>query len=186
MTIRRLGLLVMLLAFATSAAAQRRVERFASAPVASAPAPGVSIDDDDRRTAILAAGGVLGGVTLTAIGAMAGYVAGCGADGLDPDMPEEDYCGFVAFPGALLGEIVGVPVGVHLANRGRGSFGYDVLASAAAAVVGGGLLVLTGEGAGVALPFVLAGQVATVIAVERATADDDYDDDGFDDDDDFR
>ena len=83
------------------------------------------------------------------------------------------FCGIAGLViGGAIGEVVGLPLGVHLANRRRGSYGKALLASLG--VVAAGLLVagLTEEDAGgrdlvlIAIPIT---QLAVTISIERAT-----------------
>ena len=123
-----------------------------------------------RPTELLVLGGVLGG----GIGLVGGAFAGAGleiAAGCD-----HDYCGIAGgLLGAMAGEIILLPLGVHLANGRQGNYGYALLASAGSAA--GGLLLslaagaLTGEeGIDVVLWAIPVAQLASSIVVERRTS----------------
>lgn len=154
--------------------AQQRLERFE--PPMERTVPTISIADPaaERPALLLGAGGVAGGALLGGVGALAGYAIGCGAGSLSTGMPEEDYCGVLAFPGFVAGELIGIPLGVWLADGRRGSYGAGFVASLGALVVGSGAALLAGEsGAWIVIPLIPVGQVVAAVAVERATADDD-------------
>ena len=163
------------LVLAQPLAAQERIERFelAADPVV---APVVIADSTTQRSVILlGAGGIAGGAVLGLAGAFAGYVIGCGTQSVtDPDMPSSDYCGVIAFPGFVLGDLIGMPLGVWLADGRRGSFGADLVASLGGLIVGGGAAILIGGATGspwLVAPVIPLTQLIAVVATERATAD---------------
>ena len=116
-------------------------------------------------TLALAGGGLLGGAAGFFGGGFLGAVIACDQD----DTADEGFCaigGFVV--GASIGESALIPLGVHLANGRRGNYGLSLLASAAIAGVGLAVAIPQGEGAWL-IPVPLA-QIASSIAIERATA----------------
>ena len=110
--------------------------------------------------ALLATGGILGG----AVGLFAGALAGA-------KLTEHD-CEDCALVGAVYGAVAGgsalLPLGIHIANRGRGNFGLSLLSSLA---IGGLGLALASEtnSASVMIPVPVA-QIVTSILIERKTA----------------
>ncbi len=110
--------------------------------------------------ALLATGGVLGGV----VGLFAGALAGA-------KLTEHDCedCGLVgAVYGAVAGGSALLPLGIHIANHGRGNFGLSLLSSLA---IGGLGLALASEtnSASLMIPVPIA-QIVTSILIERKTA----------------
>ena len=156
-----------------AAAPQQRMERFRLPAEDAAFEPRVVIIETltQRPAILLAAGGVAGGALLGGVGALVGYSLGCGTTGLTSGMPEDDYCGILAFPGFIAGELIGVPLGVWLANGRQGNVGADMIASLGALLVGSGAALLSGPGAWIVLPLVPIAQIVAVIVTERATAD---------------
>jgi hypothetical protein len=73
-----------------------------------------------------------------------------------------------AFFGALAGESLAIPLGVHLGNGGRGDVGPGLAASLGIAAAGLGAAALSREG-GVLLAIPVL-QIAASIAIERHTA----------------
>jgi hypothetical protein len=109
--------------------------------------------------AVLATGGVLGG----AVGVFAGALAGA-------KLTERDCedCGLVgAVYGAIAGGSALLPLGVHVANHGRGNFGLSLLSSLA---IGGVGLALASEtnSAAVMIPVPVL-QIVSSILIERKT-----------------
>lgn len=113
----------------------------------------------------LAPGGVLGGATGLAVGALTGLLVesavGC----------SEDPCGLTAISGAVLGGSSGIPVGVHLWNEGRGNLLLSMGASFT--ILAGGLTLLyhdpearSWKTIAVAVPV---GQLVSAVAIERRT-----------------
>ena len=113
----------------------------------------------------LALAGAVGG----AVGFFGGGAIGLGVGQIVARPGCIDYCGLgPAIFGALAGEALGVAGGVHLANRSRGSFGLDVLASA---VVPATLAaVLTDRVHDKFLIVIPAAQLAVVVVTERRSA----------------
>jgi len=109
--------------------------------------------------ALLAAGGIVGG----AVGVFGGALAGARITQHDC----ED-CGLVgAVYGAVAGGSALLPLGVHVANRGRGNFGWSLLGSLAMGAAG---LAVAHEAnsAAVMLPVPVL-QIVSSILIERAT-----------------
>lgn len=109
------------------------------------------------------AGPIWGGVLGSAVGLFAGGLVGVAAAGQD---------GYGAFGGlvvgAVLGEAIVMPLGVHHGNRKQGKLGRDLFASMA--ISGLGLLVAQGSNAdGVVLPLALVLQIGATVATERYT-----------------
>lgn len=117
-------------------------------------------------TAALVGGGLAGG----AVGAVAGFYLGAlmasGDDGDDLDF----LSGAVA--GAVIGEGLLLPLGVHLANRQAGSYTTSALVSLGLAAAGLAALEAVHydpPGAPIVLIVVPVAQIAASIAIERAT-----------------
>jgi hypothetical protein len=113
---------------------------------------------------LLILGGIIGGAAGLYGGALAGYHLS-GGDRLCGD----DSCGLYAgILGAAVGEMALLPLGVHLANRRRGDYGLDLLASIALGV-GGSALASTSDSSVllIAVPVV---QLISVVLIERATS----------------
>jgi hypothetical protein len=109
---------------------------------------------------------------LMVVGGVAGGAAGVLAGGIIGAKVRENACEDCFLPGLVYGAIAGgsaaLPLGVHLANGRRGSFGTSLLASLAIGGAGLGLATLTGEyGVIVALPVA---QIASSVAIERSTS----------------
>jgi hypothetical protein len=124
-----LAILVLLLVTGNSGFAQgpRRSAAF-DQPLAALPS---RTQQQPARVGNLILGGLIGG----AVGFFAGGFAGAVLNDRDDDPDELDaLAGFVV--GAIVGETVTLPLGVHLANKRRGNFGQSLLASAAATAVG--------------------------------------------------
>jgi hypothetical protein len=169
------------LAAASPARAQRaapplsalRVDAPGRAPVpyALAPAPyAPALQESGRHVsdATLALGGIVGGGAGIIGGALLGYgletgVAGCGRN--------DEWCGFIgtAF-GAMIGEAVMLPLGVHLANRARGSYAPGLGMSLVVGLAGLTLAGATGGATPLMVPAIPIAQLLTSIAVERRTA----------------
>jgi hypothetical protein len=136
---------------------------FRSGP--TAPLRSWTAGEGEPSTLALAGGGLLGGAAGFFGGGFLGAVIACDQD----DAADEGFCaigGFVV--GASIGESALIPLGVHVANGRRGSYGLSLLASAAIAGVGLAAAIPQGEGAWL-IPVPLA-QIASSIAIERATA----------------
>jgi hypothetical protein len=109
--------------------------------------------------AILATGGVLGG----AVGLFAGALAGA-------RLTQND-CEDCALVGAVYGAVAGgsalLPLGVHVANHGRGNFGMSLLSSLA---IGGlGLAVAHESNSAAVMISVPVLQIVSSILIERKT-----------------
>lgn len=115
------------------------------------------------------AGGALGG----ALGLVGGYAIGYALGGGNRDSCGDVFpCGAVpGVIGAMIGEIVLLPVGVHIFNDRRGHFAMDLFTSAGVGALGVLLAATVSEGAlseGRALLVVPIIQLAATVAVERA------------------
>lgn len=136
------------------------------APFPSIDAPGESVDPsilafprNQTNPAVMATGGVIGGV----VGVFAGALVGA-------RLTEHDCedCGLVgAVYGAVAGGSALLPLGVHVANRGRGNFGMSLLSSLA---IGGVGLAVAHESnsAAVMIPVPIL-QIVSSILIERKT-----------------
>jgi hypothetical protein len=128
-----------------------RVDRL---PAAGARVPADAVD----------AGKMIGGGLLLGVGGLiGGALIGQHFEG----SPCED-CILGAFIGAVAGESLAIPFGVHLGNRRRGDVGPALAASLGIAAAGLGAAVLSREG-GVLLAIPVL-QIAASIAIERHTA----------------
>lgn len=116
--------------------------------------------------AMLALGGIAGGGLGLFGGAALGYAIETGLTGCEGG----DWCGILgAFGGGLVGELVMLPLGVHLANGRRGSYGWTAAASLLAAAAGG--LASTGFGDADFMMFVVpAAQIYAAVVVQKKTA----------------
>ncbi|HEU5039325.1 MAG TPA: hypothetical protein VFT84_00790 [Gemmatimonadales bacterium] len=115
------------------------------------------LEDDDADAATLVFAGLLGGIGGLYAGALLG--ASLGGDDCEECGLEE------AFYGAAAGGALGISGGVHLANRGRGSFGTSALATLA--IAGGGILAARATEEAAFLLAVPIGQIAAAVAIER-------------------
>lgn len=120
---------------------------------------------DGRSTPALIGAGLLGG----AVGVVAGGYLG--ALITDDEAGDLDFLSGALY-GAAIGEGLLLPLGVHLADDGDGS--YPTAALASLALAGAGLLVLEAvhydaPGAPIVLVAVPVAQIAAAIAIERAT-----------------
>ncbi len=156
------------LACATPASAQRLPEaRFAAQAGSAAALPAArssAVDSLPLTSTRLAMGGLAIGILSMAGGAIAGAIISC-----PNHHSKEEFCGMDgAFVGAAAGELVGIPLGVHLADRRHGSFGWDLVASTAA------VFALAPAVSASRLPplilLVPAGQIAAAVVAERRTA----------------
>lgn len=128
----------------------------------------ISADDsaystDSGPLAPLVIGGVLGGAAGFAGGALLGYM-------LAPE-PQSDYdFGPIATVGlaGIAGEAALLPLGVHLENGGRGSYGYALAASTGIAALGLALAFNTADSyRSAVLVSIPVAQLASSIAIER-------------------
>lgn len=132
---------------------------------ASLPAGSARAEQESGSIPAMVGAGLAGG----AVGAVAGFYLGAlMADGDGGDL--DFLSGAVA--GAAVGEGLLLPYGVHLANRGGGSYLTSALVSLGLAAAG--LLALEAvhydpPGAPIVLVAVPVAQIAAAIAIERAT-----------------
>jgi hypothetical protein len=109
-------------------------------------------------------GGLVGG----AIGFFAfGFAGALIAD----SQADEGGDGFEALGGFVIGAVIGeslmLPLGVHVANKRRGDYALELLASAAIAGAGVGLTAAMEDMGIVFLPAIPIAQMAASIAIER-------------------
>ncbi len=115
-------------------------------------------------TVAMVAAGLGGGTVGFFAGGFVGYELGggnliCG----------DDACGLEeAAYGAIAGESILLPLGVHLANHRRGNYGLSLLASAA--LGGFGILAVNASNDGSPLIVVPIAQLVTSVLIERATS----------------
>ncbi len=113
-------------------------------------------------------GMVLAGVSAGAIGVFGGGFIGSAVGGGNA-ICGDDACGLEeAVYGAILGESVTLPLGVHLANRRRGNYGLSLLASVGIGALG--ILAVDASNDGWPLLAVPVGQLVTSILIERGTS----------------
>ncbi len=115
-----------------------------------------------------AAAGVVGGLVGGAVFAGAGALAGAAADDGESEAVVSGAFVF-GLLGAGVGYAIGVPVGIHAANRGRGSVGLGLLASGAVAVLAGATAAETGwpERGTTAIPVLLASHLILTSVATR-------------------
>ncbi len=119
---------------------------------------------DQAGIPAMALAGVIGGTVGVFGGGLIGSAVG-GGNAICGD----DACGLEeAVYGAILGESVTLPLGVHLANRGRGNYGLSLLASVGIGALG--ILAVDASNDGIPLLVVPVAQLVTSIAIERATS----------------
>lgn len=156
---------LLLLALAAPLSAQLRPAGFESwhppaierAPVSRAEMAGTS----QAGTPGLVLAGLAGGT----MGFFSGLFIG-GAIGGGNRICGDDACGLEeAAYGAVIGETVGLPLAVHLANHSRGSLGLSLLASAGISAVG--LLAIDASNDGAPLIAVPIAQLISSILIER-------------------
>jgi hypothetical protein len=139
-------------------------------PAAPVPAPNTD-QRGEASTGRLFNGALLGGAAgllLGGVAAIAPANSSCKAG------EDEGLCaaGWIALGGGL-GGALGVPIGVHVANGGRGRLGLSMLASTAIAGLGvlGSVASHSDTAAGVImLGVVPVSQIFTAIAIERKTS----------------
>ena len=112
---------------------------------------------------------ILGGLIGGAVGFFAGGYAGAILNDSDNGDPDEldALTGFVV--GAIIGETVTLPLGVHLANKRRGNFGQSLLASAAATAVGLFIATRGEDHPEAVIPFTIVQLGASVIIEQKTT-----------------
>lgn len=112
---------------------------------------------------------VLAGLIGGTVGVFAGGFIGSALGGGNA-ICGDDACGLEeAVYGAIIGESALLPLGVHLANHRRGSYGLSLLASGAIALAGVAAVDATDDGW--PLIAVPVGQLVSSILIERATGD---------------
>ena len=112
----------------------------------------------------MAIAGVIGGTVGVFGGGLIGSAVG-GGNAICGD----DACGLEeAVYGAILGESVLLPLGVHLANGRRGNYGLSLLASVGIGALG--ILAVDASNDGIPLLVVPVAQLITSIAIERTTS----------------
>src|SRR5687768_633997 len=108
---------------------------------------------------------VVGGVGGGGVGMIGGMIIGALMDG----PADEDCIDFCFGPGLILGtlvgEVAGVALGVHLANRRRGSLPIGLLTSAGLVILGGLVALEAPE----VFLFIPVAQIIGSIQVERIT-----------------
>ena len=115
-------------------------------------------------TPLLVLGGLVGGAAGLLGGGAVGYAFGGGGR-----LCGDDPCGLEGgLLGAVGGEMLFLPLGVHLANHSRGNYGYSLLASVGLGLLGTGLASTANSGA--LLLAVPIAQLASSIIIERATS----------------
>lgn len=139
-----------------------------SEPLAAEPVP-FQLEPDrvsvPAHPAFLAVGGITGGLVGVVAGGYAGaaieLAGGC----------HSDFCGLGgALLGAAVGEVLLLPLGVHLFNSRQGSYASDALVSLGVAA-GGLALVAVGQGQSAGLLFAIpVVQLIGVISTERSTS----------------
>ena len=167
----RAALLLVLLAIPCAPASAQRIPPtpFARAELdvasglrgyrATSPTAGARVPSD----AVDAGKMVGGGLLLGAGGLVAGALIGHHFEG----SPCED-CILGAFFGALAGESLAIPLGVHLGNRSRGDVGPALAASIGIAAAGLGAAAVSRQwGVLLAIPVL---QIAASIGIERHSA----------------
>lgn len=153
--VRALAVAVCLAAFAAvDLTAQHRTPLFESG-VSGEPSAALDSEAGNTRTpsgagTIAVANGraashaptlALGGLAGGALGVVGGAIVGRGVELFAEQVGLVDQCGecfFTAGPfyGAALGEMVGIPLGVHLANGRRGSYWTGIAYSGLVGVIG--------------------------------------------------
>lgn len=111
---------------------------------------------------------VLAGLTGGTLGFFGGLYLGSAIGGGNR-ICGDDACGLEeAAYGAVIGESVLLPLGIHLANHSRGNYGLSLLASAGIAAVGIAAISATDDASPlIAVPIA---QIVSSILIERATA----------------
>lgn len=131
------------------------------APASSAPSPGPA--PRAQPDLVLP---ILGGIAGGTLGLYGGALAGLSLN--EHDQGEWDEFG-AFLTGAIVGEALLLPLGVHLGNGRRGSYANDLGIAVLAGLAGIGVLALTnGNAAGFVIGATL--QLGCVVAQERSTA----------------
>ncbi len=112
----------------------------------------------------MTAGGLVGGAVGFAGGALIGGILG-GGNAICGD----DACGLEeAAYGAVAGQSILLPLGVHIANGRRGNYGFSLITSVVIGVAGIVVVDATNDGAPfIAVPVL---QLVSSILIERATS----------------
>lgn len=110
---------------------------------------------------------VLGGLALGAAGFFGGGYLGAILADRSSDLEFAALTGFAV--GAVIGETIGLPLGVHLANKGRGEYAPSLLVSAGIAAVGLALASSGDDHLEYLIPVPIIQLIAS-IAIERRTA----------------
>lgn len=167
---RPLVTVLLVLCSAVPVAAQSRPVdwvRWQAPLLAPAPAWGGTTSADSGstdNTVFMVVGGVLGGTAGLFGGAIIGGRLGGGNS-----ICYDDPCGLEeALLGAVIGETVLLPLGVHLANHSRGNYGYSLLGALAVGAAGIGLAGAT-DSAELLLAIPI-GQIISSVLIERATS----------------
>lgn len=135
-----------------------------------AAATGQEAIPEEAPWTVVASGAVIGGGAGLLLGGLVGGALGGGGE-----ICGDDPCGFEeAIYGAFVGEVIGLPLGAHLANGREGPLGGDLLASAVTALAGATLIAAASRSdskplqVSVAVGAPLLQVVATVLAERRA------------------
>jgi len=145
----------------------RSAPRFASPGAQAAPwsprsGRAVAADSSEDPMAI-AAGGLVGGAVGAGVGALAGYYLSGGST-----ICGDDACGLLGgVLGFLIGEPIGMGLGAHVANAGRGIGALDVLGAAGTGYLLG--LVAAQARSPALLGVAVLVQVGATVAIERST-----------------
>jgi uncharacterized MAPEG superfamily protein len=145
---------------ATAAVGPRAWSPITTPPATTRATEGVQ-PERRRPPEVLALGGVLGGGAGLVVGVFAGAW-------LEGPAPEDciDFCiGWEPIVGALAGEALGLALGVHMANGGRGSLPLGMLTSAGILTVG----LIGGNNIPPMLLIVPVSQIIATVTVERRT-----------------
>jgi hypothetical protein len=151
-----------------------------AAPVAAAPDQVALVQTAPVPTALLQSGQrpvpvlVLGGAATAAAGMVAFSLVGALIGGYScADIGNPDSCRMEGgLWGAAVGYTVGIPAGVHLANRRAGSLGPSLLTSAAIAGAGAAIGFGIGTDQSIAVAALSAPiiQMVSSVIIERRTA----------------
>ena len=168
--VRRLTalLLLSLLPFAGLSAQSAQITTFArwSPPPVGGAVPTLRPAASSGGTSVLGmtAGGLIGGAVGFAGGALIGATLG-GGNAICGD----DACGLEeAAYGAIAGQSILLPLGVHIANGRRGNYGFSLITSVVIGAAGIVVVDATNDGS----PFIVVPvlQLVSSILIERATS----------------
>lgn len=139
-------------------------------PVSSASAQQADRAASPRPVARLIAGGVLGGAAGLATGGVIGVAIGANHC-TDEGNPDSCHAPQGLVYGAVAGQTLSIPLGVHIANSRQGSLLPSMLASAA--VAGAGALAISRSDSDAVLVGTAIGvpalQILASVLIERAT-----------------